>query len=72
MKAKNHADVASTLGAHHQWEEAVVKKAYSHMRIHFRTTPPAVRNLVLQECLADVDPGDNLEGLIRCLESKLE
>lgn len=54
-----------------QWNESVVKKAYSHMRIHFRQVSPAVRNMVLQECMADLDPKQGVEGLVDCIEAKL-
>lgn len=55
-----------------QWNEGVVKKAYSHMRIHFRQVSPAVRNMVLQECMADLDPDGGVEALVDCIETKLK
>lgn len=54
------------------WDEELVKKAYSHMRIHFRQVSPAVRNMVLQECMSDVDPERGVEGLVDCIEAKLK
>lgn len=42
------------------------------MRINFRQHSPAVRNMVLQECMTDLDPSLGVEALMKCVESKLK
>ncbi|SKB08873.1 hypothetical protein SAMN02745166_05050 [Prosthecobacter debontii] len=56
----------------HKWTEEDIKVAYRHMRIQHRCLSRAVRNLVLQECLTDLDPKVGTQKLIEAIDDRLK